>query len=355
MKKVIINLLIALAVGGILIAVMFTNQSADDAIRILKSIEYIYILIAFSCVVIMWLTGSVAMRVIKKGMIGKQKDPGGNLLALMSHEFFCAVTPFSSGGQPALVYVLTKKGLDAGTAASLAIIRSFIYQVSELFLSVIGFLLLRKYLLQHVPHFYAIFIPAVIICSIIVGLFLAFLGKGKLANKTVTFVMSLIKKFFPKKHEKVEKTVYESLSSFKEGVRIFKTRPWFWVFAIMFQMVEFICIYMVPVFMLRAIEGTFNNALSLLVCTCICSIVISYVPTPGTAGGAEGFAMLLITPFFVSSPALPVILIWRLLTYYSKILFGGISFMFALKTKGADGKKIKAKAKDLINQADSMM
>jgi hypothetical protein len=29
--------------------------------------------------------------------------------------------------------------------------------------------------------------------------------------------------------------------------------------------------------------------------------------------------------------------------------------MFALKTKGADGKKIKAKAKDLINQADSMM
>ncbi|NLV33948.1 MAG: flippase-like domain-containing protein [Clostridiaceae bacterium] len=355
MKKVIINLLIALAVGGILIAVMFTNQSADDAIRILKSIEYIYILIAFSCVVIMWLTGSVAMRVIKKGMIGKQKDPGGNLLALMSHEFFCAVTPFSSGGQPALVYVLTKKGLDAGTAASLAIIRSFIYQVSELSLSVIGFLFLRKYLLQHVPHFHAIFIPAVIICSIIVGLFLAFLGKGKLANKTVTFVMSLIKKFFPKKHEKVEKTVYESLSSFKEGVRIFKTRPWFWVFAIMFQMVEFICIYMVPVFMLRAIEGTFNNALSLLVCTCICSIVISYVPTPGTAGGAEGFAMLLITPFFVSSPALPVILIWRLLTYYSKILFGGISFMFALKTKGADGKKIKAKTKDLINQADSMM
>ena len=155
MKKVIINLLIALAVGGILAAIMFTNQSSDEAIKILKSIEYEYILIAFLCVVAMWLIGSFAMRVIKKGMIGRQKDPGGNLLALMSHEFISAVTPFSSGGQPALVYVLTKKGLDAGTAASLAIIRSFIYQISELFLSIIGFLLLRNYLLVHVPHFYA--------------------------------------------------------------------------------------------------------------------------------------------------------------------------------------------------------
>ena len=44
----------------------------------------------------MWLIGSFAMRVIKKGMIGRQKDPGGNLLALMSHEFISAVTPFSS-------------------------------------------------------------------------------------------------------------------------------------------------------------------------------------------------------------------------------------------------------------------
>ena len=353
MKKVIINLLIALAVGGILAAIMFTNQSSDEAIKILKSIEYEYILIAFLCVVAMWLIGSFAMRVIKKGMIGRQKDPGGNLLALMSHEFISAVTPFSSGGQPALVYVLTKKGLDAGTAASLAIIRSFIYQISELFLSIIGFLLLRNYLLVHVPHFYAIFIPAVIICSSIVGVYLAFLGKGKLANKTVQLIMSLIKRFFPKKQEKIEKTVYESLASFKEGVRIFKTRPWFWVFAIIFQMIELLCIYMVPVFMLRAIEGTYANALPLLVCTCICLIIMSYVPTPGTAGGAEGFAILLIAPFFVYSPALPVILIWRLLTYYSKILFGGISFMFALKIKGSDGRKIKAK--EMMSQADSMI
>ncbi|MDD3972134.1 MAG: lysylphosphatidylglycerol synthase transmembrane domain-containing protein [Clostridia bacterium] len=355
MKKFIINLIIALAVGCIFIVLMFTNQSADDAIRILKSIEYIYILFAFMCMVLLWVLGSLAIRIVKRGMIGRQKDPGGNFLSIIVHEFFCAVTPFSSGGQPALVYVLTKKGLDAGTAASIAIIRSFLYQVTELALSIFGFLLLRNYLLQHVSHFYAIFIPAIIICSVIVGIFLAFLGKGKLANKTVSLVMLIIQKFMPKKHEKIEKSVNESLASFKEGVRIFKTRPWFWVFSVLIQIAELLSIYMVPVFMLRAIEGSFDNALPLMVCTCICSIIMSYVPTPGTTGGAEGFAVLLITPFFVSSPALPVILIWRLITYYFKILFGGIGFMVALKGKGSDRKKVKAKAKDLISQADSMM
>ncbi|NLF36224.1 MAG: hypothetical protein GX584_03625, partial [Clostridiaceae bacterium] len=61
MKKFIINLIIALAVGCIFIVLMFTNQSADDAIRILKSIEYIYILFAFMCMVLLWVLGSLAI------------------------------------------------------------------------------------------------------------------------------------------------------------------------------------------------------------------------------------------------------------------------------------------------------
>ena len=355
MKKTLINLLITLAIGGAFIALMFTHETASDAIRILKSMEYIYILYAFLCMVALWVIGSLSMSVIKKGMIGKQKDPGGNFLALMANEFLSAITPFSSGGQPALVYALHKKGLETGTAASLAIIRSFIYQITEIALAVIGFIFLRKYLLEKVPHILLIFIIATVICSFVVVLYLAFLGKGKLANKTVGLVMIIVEKFFPKKHEKIEKTVYESLASFKEGVRIFKTRPWFWVFAFLFQIAEFTCIYMVPVFMLRAIEGTFTNALPLMVCTSICLIIMSYVPTPGTAGAAEGFSILLIAPFFVSSPALPVILIWRIITYYSKILFGGISFMIVLRGKCVDGKRVRAKANEIIDQVESLM
>ncbi len=343
MKKLLLNLLIVLVVSGILIAVMFTNQSADETVRILKSLDYVYISIAFACVVINWVFGALIIKAIKKGMIGKQRDPGGNFTAFMASEFAAAVTPLASGSQPALVYTLSKKGLDTGVATSIAVIRSFIYLVTELALAIIGFLFMRKYLVQHIPHFYARFIPTIVICLLIVILFLAFLEKGKLANKIVGLFLLLVKRFFPKRYDKIEKAAAESLISFKEGVSVFKTKPWFWFFAFLFQTTEFLFLYLVPVFMLRAIEGTFDNALPLMVCTCICMIVMAYVPTPGTIGGAEAFARLLITPFFVSSPALPVIFIWRVLTYYAKIPFGGICFMVALRGKGAKGKKIKAR------------
>ncbi len=354
MRKLLINLFIALGIGAIFIVLMFTDKSVDKALDIFKTIDYLYLLIALLCVLALWILGSISVKVLKKSMIGEEKDPGGNFLAVLSHDFISAITPFSSGGQPALVYTLTKKGLDTGIGTSLAIIRSFLYMVLELALSLIGFFIAKNYLLRKIPAFYAYFIPAVVVCTLYLGVIIAFLSTGKLSKWTVKLVMKLVKKFVPKKYDKIEKYTQEAFVSFRKGVEVFAKKPWYWLFAIVLQTAELICIYIVPVFMLRAIEGSFEHGFTLLVCAILTSMMTSYVPTPGTAGGAEGIALLLIAPFFTTSPALSVIFIWRLISYYSKILFGSLGFMAVIKMPYAQGSENKATRQALMEEANKM-
>jgi len=94
----------------------------------------------------------------------------------------------------------------------------------------------------------------------------------------------------------------------------------------------------VPIFLARAIEGKFGDPLSIIAATGLLMMITSLVPTPGTTGGAEGLGVFFLGKFFINSPILSVILVWRIITYYSTIVFGGI---FTIASQGKAFEDIK--------------
>ena len=60
------------------------------------------------------------------------------------------------------------------------------------------------------------------------------------------------------------------------------------------------------------------------------TMVASFVPLPGSSGGAEGGFYLFFREFFGIS-IIPAITLWRISTYYVNILFGSIVVYFGRK------------------------
>lgn len=95
---------------------------------------------AFNSVRLSWLVGGVAFMVLYWIMDGiilnytincihKQKYFWKSFKVAVIGQYYNAVTPFASGGQPAQVYYMAKMGVSGGSASSILIIKFLVYQV----------------------------------------------------------------------------------------------------------------------------------------------------------------------------------------------------------------------------------
>jgi uncharacterized protein (TIRG00374 family) len=73
----------------------------------------------------------------------------------------------------------------------------------------------------------------------------------------------------------------------------------------------------------------------------LCFIIysaVSFIPTPGNSGAADGLFYLLFTVPLSAGLAFPAMLSWRFLSYYSYILIG---FIFIRTKKRSEKKRAK--------------
>jgi len=80
---------------------------------------------------------------------------------------------------------------------------------------------------------------------------------------------------------------------------------------------------LVPYFIYRSFGMNNAPVTTMVAAQVFVAMVSAFVPLPGASGGAEGSFFLFFGMFFQTA-ILPAILLWRFLTYYVNILFGGI-------------------------------
>ena len=56
-------------------------------------------------------------------------------------------------------------------------------------------------------------------------------------------------------------------------------------------------------------------------------IMSSYVPIPGASGGMEYSFVAMFSFFVINAKLSAALLLWRLLTYYVPMIFGGVVFI----------------------------
>lgn len=326
MKKIVLNSVIIIVTSIVLVILVFFTDGVESLFSLILRTNYFWLFIAFMCNVLFWVFGSLTVGMLKRGIIGKKNDPGQNFKTVMVGQFFASITPFATGGQPAQVYMLKKIGINTGTGTSIVVLKSILNQTVMFLFCLVLYLTNRQFLIMNIPKFELLFIIGNIANLSLISLYALFLFKADMADKGMWLFLRVMK-FFKviKNPEEKFNNVQESLVRFKEGFRILIKRKKYLVGAYLMQLMQQVALFSVPVFMMKALEGVFFYPLELFVSTAMVVMIASMVPTPGTSGGAEGLSLLFIAPFFYNSPKMSVVLIWRLLTYYANVIFGGIS------------------------------
>ena len=345
MKKIVLNSIIIIATSITLIILVFFTDGVQNLFELIVRTNYYWLLAAWMCNFMFWVFGAVGLGFLKRGIIGKENDPGQNFKTAMVGHFFASVTPFATGGQPAQVYMMNRMGVDGGTGTSIVVLKSVVFQTVLTIFCIVLYITNRFFLVMNIPKFNTLFFIGLGASFLLIGLYALFMFSSTAADKAVHSFLKILSFFrIIKNPDEKFRNIFDSLEKFKSGFRILARKKGYLFMAVIAQIIQFSFLFMVPVLMMRALEGMFMFTNELFVSTAMVVMIAAMIPTPGTTGGAEGLSLLMISPYFYNSPKMSVILIWRILTYYSNIIFGGIFCLF-VKEKPLSSAKVE---EDLI-------
>ena len=252
-------------------------------------------------------------------------------------QFFNGITPFSTGGQPMEIYMLTEHGIGVGEATSITL-QNFIYYQTALVIYGILVVVYNSifHIFPKVPILRRLVLLGFIINVIVVILLLAITIYTNFTKKLVFKIINWINKkgiIKNKDKDKLEKKLLEKIKEFEDSAKIIRKRKDLYVKGIIINLLSLTALYIVPLFIVYGFnDHTSLTTLNTLTASAYTLLVGSFVPIPGASGGIEYSFIRFFGNFLKTVPLNSLLIVWRFITYYFAMIIGAL--IFSVEKKG---------------------
>lgn len=325
MKKTIINFLVIITVTA-LVLYMSLKDNFFEIIKMIGDMNlYLFILAIFVYLMHMFLK-SIVMKMIV-GNFKKDYTLKKSFRMNLETNFFHAITPFSTGGQPYEIYRLAKDGVNVIHSANISVQNFIIYQSALVILGTIALIY------NHYVHLFVsnpileglVAIGFIINFLVIVMLFAITLFK-KMDKLVVNFCINILSKIKLIKNKDEKKQKFEQyLTDFNAGAKILLKNKAKFLLMILIEFLALVLLYAVPFVLIKGMG--FNLEISLItviITSAYVMLIGSFVPIPGGTGGLE-YGFISFFGNFITGPILnALMLLWRFVTYYFGMILGAI-------------------------------
>lgn len=270
-------------------------------------------------------------------------------------KYYDAVTPMSAGGEPYQIYYMNKRGVKGDAAASIPLMQYVIWQILYAIVSttLLIYNSIEKVIITNSVVTLAAWIT-VIINVVWLGVIILLSTSKRVAPRLVIGCLKFLAKLkIIKNYQKTFRSVMRFVVNYQKTIKMLVKNVFVilseFVLAILTLFLSNILMYFIyraflPVGMLPM------NWFEVFLLSMICNLAIFIIPTPGAAGGAEGFFALVFNNEFGENGLFWPIIVWRIATYYFYIVQGLIVLVydFAIGNKKAEklyGNKTSAKDK----------
>lgn len=302
----------------------------DDFFNIIDQILKMniwYLLIAFTLVILFWIFRSYPMYTFCK-KVNKDFKYRESVQLTLRTQFFNAVTPFSTGGQPYQIYYLKQSGIDYASSTGIVVENFIVYQIALVILGLISLFMNQIFSIFHKVPLLSKLIALGFIMNTLVIVVMFLLAFTTKLNK---FLISLAIKFLTKLHivknkDKKIKEWEENIDKFhKSAVSLLEDKKVF-ISNILYNFLALCCIYLVPLFVLYSMGDFSSFTPGIAIVTSAYILIIgSFVPIPGGSGGLEYGFLQFYGNFVTGSKLKALMLVWRFITYYFGMIVGAIS------------------------------
>lgn len=329
MKKILLKTFVVLSSALLLIILIFFTDSFDALVHIVTNAKAGWLAFGFACMVFYWLMDAVILQIITSTMHKGQRMKN-SIKVTMIGQFFHSITPFAGGGEPVQAYVMVKDGLKPGLAASIFAVKTILHQFIIVLYAIVAYIFYGAIFTAQIPQFNYFFIVGLVLNASFLSFIILLLYKAQAAKKVLLFFCRLLARLkLIKDMTAVENKINHELVSFSEGAIILKKDRKSLLALIVVQILQFTFIFAITWFIQLAIGSQRDCLPEMIAAQSMIMLISLLIPTPGATGGVEGISYLFFGMFFQKAYIIPVILIYRLLTYYPSVLFGGLFTVFA--------------------------
>lgn len=325
MKKKINYIILALVT--LLVLYFALKDNFNEIIDQIFKMNPLYLILCFIAVIIFWIFRAYPMYSFCKKMNPSFKYTS-SLQLILRTQFFNAVTPFATGGQPYQIIYLKQAGLSYIQSTGVVLENFIVYQIALVLLGIVALIsnkifhiFTKVYLLQKL-----IALGFIINALVIIVMFLVAFSK-KLNKFFITLGINILTKLHivKNKEEKLKKWD-KAINDFHEGAKTLLEDKKTFIFNIICNFLALACLYLVPLFILYSM-GDFNSFTSgvAIVTSAYVMLIGSFVPIPGGSGGLEYGFLEFYGNFITGSSLSAMMLVWRFITYYFGMIVGAIA------------------------------
>ncbi len=235
-------------------------------------------------------------------------------------QFFCAVTPSATGGQPMQIVAMSRMGIKPANTTSALIQKFLVWQFTLAVACIIA-------VVARFGFFTQFFNPAMWVFSLLgfaaqifmIGVLLLASFCKPLTTKVVNGVLTFLGKLHILHNvEEKKKSISETLTSFHDSNKELNKNKALLVKIYAITAVQMVAFFLVP----YCIARSFNidcNVFDMLCAQAYVNMVSSLVPLPGGSGAAEYCFTVFFGSYFTATTIKSAILLWRTITYYGTI------------------------------------
>ena len=322
MKKKIISFMLIL-LAAILVLYFSLKDDYNTILNTILNINKIYLIVAFILLFLYYFLRSLCIYIIAKNFKSDYKMKSAIRMVLETN-FFHAITPFATGGQPYEVYSLNKSGIKVADAISISVGNFITYQVALVSLGLIAIISNMLFKIIEASLLKGLIILGFII-NFLVIVFLLWISISKKTDKNILYVLIDILgklKLIKNPQQKKEKLkVY--LTDFNKGTELLFKNKQKMLLLIIYHLVSLLLLYLIPYALFMGV-GINVKLVDVVVIMSYVMLIGSFVPIPGGTGGLEYGFVVFFTKYIVSSKVNAMMLVWRFITYYFGLILGSI-------------------------------
>lgn len=326
------KLVFALAVSIVSIALICVLTLSAETLTYIRNISLQFLVAAAIAHILSWLFAALRIRALSAAL-GTKIRLKESFKAVVAGLFPAAVTPTMLGGEPVRAYVLHKSGLSAGNAAAVVlserILDVFFFLLMLPFAFVVFFGVLRSGTATSGLQRILTSVMISVLVLLLLGVLTALIGmlRPEVFKKASLPLQNFIKRVVGRisakdsKRERLLEKVAREIENFKNGLLMLLRRKKSIADSMFFTALHWCVDFSTPSLILLGLGA--RPAFVGLFAAQVIIVVLTMLPTPGGSGVAEFGALTLFSPFVSVSLLAPVIVAWRLVTYYVNIVVSG--------------------------------
>lgn len=309
----------------VVVAVVLNSTELPDAMRAFGTLKvgWVWVCAALMCMYLLLRSCTLWYYLRRQGFRIKLVDV---IMVTGVGQFYSAITPSSSGGQPMQVLALHRRGIPVSTATAALAVKFLGFQSAFMLLG-LGFWLGNWQMVarQLGGMRYLVALGYVVNSALMVGVLLTMVRSHWVNRALGWCVRQLARLRIVKDEQAMQLKAVQMLEEYRAAFKHLIAHPGQALAVLALSCAQIMCLMGVPACLYRGFGLTGWQSGELYTLQLLLFIAAAFVPLPGAAGAQEGGFYLFFQGVFPEGDVLAAMLCWRCFTYYLLLVLGMVA------------------------------